>query len=138
MRLAQKQCLRTFVTFFKPFYELFCQSFGHKTFKTTCLWSLVVVLEWDSILQERGKWSGAKKSVPIGRNISKKGVGSKCALCLQRVITSSHSVIFLFRHLAARLSQSQNGGNPEDTVNLQLRADRIVHANTIWLESNRI
>ena len=50
-----------FCHLFQPFYELFCQSSGHKTFKTACLWSLVVVLEWDSILQEQGKWSGAKK-----------------------------------------------------------------------------
>ena len=86
MRLAQKQCLRNFVTFFLRFYDLICHFFGHKTFKTTCLWSLVVVLEWVSILQEWGKWSGPKKLVSIGRNMSKKGVGSKCALCLHHVV----------------------------------------------------
>ena len=86
VRLAQKQCLRNFVTFFSPFQELFCQFFGQKTFKTACLWSLVVALEWGSILQEWGKWSGAKKLEPIGRNMSKKRVGSKCAPCLHRVI----------------------------------------------------
>ena len=85
-RVPERDCLKNSASeilspFFSPF-QLFCQFF--LPFKTTCLWSLVVVLEWDSIHQEWGKWSGAKELVLVRRNMSKKGVGSKCALCLHR------------------------------------------------------
>ena len=58
---GSKTVLLKFCHFFSPFYELFWQFFGHQTFKTTCVWSLVVVLEWVCILQEWRKWSRAKK-----------------------------------------------------------------------------
>ncbi len=59
---SSKTVPQKFFTFLSPFYELFWQFFGHQTFKTTCLWLLVVVLEWVCILQEWGNWSGAKKT----------------------------------------------------------------------------
>ena len=47
----------------------------------------MVLLEWGSILIQWKKLSGTKNLVLKGRNMSKKGVGSKCALCLHRVVT---------------------------------------------------
>ena len=83
---GSKTVTQKFCHLFFAFLRAFFQSFCHKTLIISCLWSLVVALVWGSILQEWRKWSGEKNSVSIGRNMSKKGVGSKCALCLHRVI----------------------------------------------------
>ena len=105
--MPQKFC-HLFFSVFGAFFSFF----GHKTLIISCLWSLVVVLEWGSILQEWNKWNGAKNLVLIRRNMSKKGVGSKCALCLHRVLK-----ILKF---ATKLEQPQLSGS----IRIEVRIKR--------------